>query len=589
MERRLAAILAADVVGYSRLMGEDEAGTLARLKSLHKELVRPSITERKGRIVKLMGDGLLAEFPSVVEAVQCAADIQKAMPDRETDLPEERRTRLRIGVNLGDIIVEGSDIYGDGVNVAARLEALAEPGGICVSGPTFDTVDGKLDLAFEDIGEQQVKNIAKPVRVYRLASGRPQKGPPIHPAEPLPLPDKPSIAVLSFDNMSGDPEQEYFSDGITEDIITQLSRFREILVIARNSSFAYKGKAVKVQDIGRDLGVAYVVEGSVRKAGNQVRVTAQLIETATGNHLWAERYDRELEDVFAVQDEITRTIVGTVQGRVDLVGQQRALRLSGEGLRAYDMVLKGKALCLLYTKEENARAREILEQAIALDPDNTEALVWLAETYFVEANERWGLDFKGSYERALELIRQAVRSDETDSTAHSMLGELHMHLQDYGQAEFHLKKGLELNPNNFHARASMGIFLAAIGEPERALEEFDQAKTLNPIDPSWVPLYRGVAYFTARRYKAAVAALKETQDPLDELFGWLAASYALAGQIDEARAAMDEYLRRAERNMASVPDRLEDWREYWQWIAAYKNPADLEHLMDGLRKAGLPE
>jgi adenylate cyclase len=570
-------------------MGEDEARTLERMKSLHKELVQPKITGRKGRIVKLMGDGLLAEFPSVVEAVQCAVEIQQFMTGREAELPDERRIRLRIGINLGDIIVEGSDIYGDGVNIAARLEALADPGGVCISGPAFDTVDGKLDLTFEDAGEQQIKNIAKPVRVFRLASGGPREASPVHPEKPPRISDKPSIAVLAFTNMSGDPEQEYFSDGLTEDIITQLSRFREILVIARNSTFAYKGEAVNVRDIGRDLGVAYVVEGSVRRAGDRVRVTAQLIEAATGNHLWAERYDRDLEDVFQVQDEITRTIVGTVHGRVDLDGQQRALRLSERDLKTYDLALKGKALVLLYTKENNARAREVLDQAIALDPNNTEALIWLAETYLVEANERWVLDFRGSFERAVELATQAVRSDETDSMARAMLGEWLMHIQDYGQAEFHLKKGLELNPNNFHVRASLGIFLTAIGEPERALEEFDVAKTLNPIDPSWVPLYRGIAYFTARQYEAAIAAFRQTHEPLDELFGWLAASYALNGQTDEARAAMNEYLRRAERNMASVPSRLEDWREYWQWIAAYKNPEDLGHLMEGLRKAGLSE
>jgi adenylate cyclase len=328
----------------------------------------------------------------------------------------------------------------------------------------------------------------------------------------------------------------------------------------------------------------------VRKAGSRVRVTAQLIEAATGNHLWAERYDRELADVFAVQDEITRTIAGTVSGRLDLIGQQRALRLSGESLQAYDLVLKGKALVLLYTKENNARARELLEQAVALDPDNTQALTWLAETYLVEANERWVADYRASFDRALELATQAVRSDETDTTALAMLGEWHMHVQDYGQAEFLLKKALELNPNNFHVRCSFGVFLDSTGESEQALEEFNHAKTLNPIDQSWVPLYRGIANFSARRYEAAIAEFKQPRDPIDELFGWLAASYALNGQTDEAREALEEYLHRAERNMAVFPGRrLEDWRDYWQWIAAYKDPADLEHLLDGLRKAGLED
>ena len=299
MERRLAAILAADVVGYSRLMGEDEAGTLARLKSLRKELVKPKITGGRGRIVKLMGDGLLAEFPSVVEAVRCAVEIQQDMAGREAGRPDEHRIRLRIGVNLGDIIVEGSDIYGGGVNVAARLEGLAEPGGICISGKVYDEVADKLPTAFEDLGKQKVKNIREPVRVYRWTGASADTMPGMARAEEAPpLPDKPSIAVLPFVNMSGDAEQEYFADGLTEDIITQLSRFQTFFVIARNSSFAYKGRSVNVGKIGQDLGVAYLVEGSVRKARNRVRITAQLIEAASGNHIWAERYDHDLTDMF---------------------------------------------------------------------------------------------------------------------------------------------------------------------------------------------------------------------------------------------------------------------------------------------------
>jgi adenylate cyclase len=311
MARRLAAILAADVVGFSRLMGADETGTLERLKLLRKELVQPKTAAHGGRIVKLMGDGLLAEFPSVVEAVQCASDIQQAMAEREPDIPDDQRIRLRIGINLGDIIVEGSDIYGDGVNVAARLEGLADPGGVCISGPAFDAVDGKLDLAFEDAGEQQVKNIAKPVRVYRLLPGASKAAAPPRKSVAT-ASGQLSIAVLPFENMSGDPEQDYFSDGITEDIITELSRFRSLFVIARNSSFTFKGRAVNVTEVGSALGVRYVVEGSVRKAGNRVRVTAQLLDTKSGNHLWADRYDRELEDIFEVQDDVVRHIAAAV-------------------------------------------------------------------------------------------------------------------------------------------------------------------------------------------------------------------------------------------------------------------------------------
>jgi adenylate cyclase len=332
VERKLTTILAADVVGYSRLMGEDEAGTLARLKSLRKELMQPKIAGGRGRVVKLMGDGLLAEFPSVVEAVRCAVDIQQDMAGREADLPDERRLRLRIGVNLGDIIVEGSDIYGDGVNIAARLEGLAEPGGICISGKVYEEVRNKLPTAFEDLGEQEVKNIAEPVRVYRWTDAAVDPMPGTVGA--LPLPDKPSIAVLPFTNMSGDPEQEYFSDGITEDIITALSKFRWFFVISRNSTFVYKGQAVDIKQVGRELGVRYVLEGSVRKTANRVRISAQLIEAETGKHVWAERYDRSLEDIFELQDEITSTIAAAVEPELAGSERMRSMRKPTEHLDA---------------------------------------------------------------------------------------------------------------------------------------------------------------------------------------------------------------------------------------------------------------
>jgi len=343
MERRLAAILAADVVGYSRLMGMDEAGTLRRLKALRRDLVQPKIAEHKGRVVKLMGDGLLAEFPSVVEAVQCAARIQEEIGGRDPGASEAERIRLRIGVNLGDVIVEGSDIYGDGVNVAARLEGLAEPGGVCISGHVFDAIDGKLALACEDIGARQVKNIAKPVHVYRLTlAGGPT--PAERAAGPFQLLDRPSIAVLPFTNLSGDREQEYFSDGITEDIITELSRFRALFLIARNSSFAFKSRSENVKNIARELGVEYIVEGSVRKSGSRVRITAQLIEADSGNHLWAERYDRNMEDIFAVQDEVTQAIVAALPGRVDAAAVEQGRRRPTESLTAYDFLLRGEWL-----------------------------------------------------------------------------------------------------------------------------------------------------------------------------------------------------------------------------------------------------
>jgi adenylate cyclase len=402
VERKLAAILAADVAGYSRLMGADEEGTLRTLKRHRAELIDPKITEHHGRIVKTTGDGLLVEFPSVVDAVRCGAEMQLAMAARNRETPEERRIEFRLGVNLGDVIVDGGDIYGDGVNVAARLEGLAEPGGICISRAARDQVRDRLDLELEDLGEQNVKNIARPVRVFRvvLESGG---GPP---ASALELPDKPSIAVLPFANMSGDAEQEYFAEGISEDIITELSRFNSVFVIARNSSFTYKGRDVKVQEVARDLGVEYVVEGSVRKAGNRVRVTAQLIEAASGNHLWAERYDRDLEDIFAVQDEVTQTVVATVAGRLEAAEMERTKRKPTERLAAYDYLLQGKDLHHRVTKEANAEGLEMLEKAIELDPDFAEAHAWLACTL----GQSWARGWAEQGEETLDRCRAEIRA-----------------------------------------------------------------------------------------------------------------------------------------------------------------------------------
>ena len=395
MERRLAAILAADVVGFSRLMGEDEAGTLERLKSLRKELVQPNITARKGRVVKLMGDGLLAEFPSVVEAVHCAVDIQNGMNERELDETGNKRIRLRIGVNLGDIIVEGADIYGDGVNVAARLEGLAPPGGICVSGTVFDHVKGKVDLNFADLGAQQAKNIEQPVQVYRVVldhepeATEPESA-PAQGAILLELPQKPSIAVLPFTNMGGDPEQEYFADGVAEDIITELSREQDLFVIARNSSFAYKGQSPDLRQVGRELGVRYLLEGSLRKAGGRIRLTAQLIEAASNRHIWAERYDRALEDVFAVQDELTSTIQNTLLQKVRETDIDRALARAPKDLDAYDHMLRAFGLLLKFDRQANRAAIQEAEAALARDPDYARAHMTLAWAYLYQTCGRPG-------------------------------------------------------------------------------------------------------------------------------------------------------------------------------------------------------
>ncbi len=580
MERRLAAIFAADVVGYSRLMGADEAETLVRLKSLRKELVGPKITGGRGRIVKLMGDGLLAEFPSVVEAVQCAGDIQDSMNEREADLPDDQRIRLRIGVNLGDIIVEGSDIYGDGVNVAARLEALADPGGICISGSVFHQVKGKVDLGFEDRGEQEVKNIAEPIQVYRVVSDALAVQDVRSPSTVLPLPDKPSIAVLPFTNMSGDPEQEYFSDGITEDVITELSRFRELFVIARNSSFSYKGKAVKVQDIATDLGVRYVLEGSIRAARDQIRVTAQLIDAETGHHIWSERYNREITDLFALQDEIAQTVTGTVAGRLKLAAEDRAERKPIESLEAYDYALRGQSI-IANSKEDNLRARQAFEKAIELDPNFTRAYVGLALSYVIENFNHWWDPDGPPLDHALEYAAKAVSLDNTDSKAQRMLGHVYQERGEYEEAKVHLERALELNPNDAEALAFMGIFLQATGKPREAIDSYRKAIRLNPYYPAWYVWKLGSAYYATRQYENALIPLKEAlnRNPKFKRARLeLAATYAQLDRIEEAERQVEELL--ADHPDTSIKQELD---------LGFASDEKQEHWLEALRRAGLPE
>ncbi len=580
-ERRLAAIMLADVAGYSRLMGKDETGTLSALKALRKDVFAPQVTAHKGRIVKLMGDGALVEFPSIVNAVNCAIAVQRALTERASG----EQIKLRIGINLGDIIVEGSDIYGDGVNVAARIQEVAEPGGVALSAVAHDQVAGKVEAAFTDDGERELKNIDKPVRVYRWTDAA---APAIE--VPLPLPDKPSIAVLPFVNMSGDPEQEYFSDGITEDIITELSRFRSLFVIARNSSFTFKGQAVDVTEVSRKLGVQFVVEGSVRKAGNRVRVTAQLVEAASGKHIWAERWDRELEDIFAVQDDLVKTIVSTVGGRIDVVGKARAARKSEAHLRAYDFYLRGAAAEDGNTKEDYQRARQYLERAIELDPGLAMAHHHLSLVNFMEWMAHWVDDRDKAFADAIDAENTAVGIDDTDSRIHCQLGQLHLYCRAFDEAGQDFGMAIRLNPNDFQAMALYGNYLTAIGNPEDAIEQFDKAMRLNPLEPSWVRWLRGAACFTAKRYDEAIADLRSIRKPFNEVRGWLAASYAGAGRLDEARATLEEFLRVAEEDMAVFPGRkVAAWETYWHGALEYQNEADFEHLYDALRKAGLEE
>jgi TolB-like protein/Tfp pilus assembly protein PilF len=578
IQRKLAAILVADVVGFSRLMGSDEEGTLARLKKLRSELFDPTNRKNGGRIVKTTGDGALVEFSSAVDAVRNAIEIQRALADQS----EANPIRLRIGINVGDVIVEGDDIYGEGVNVAARLEALAEPGGICISGTVFDQIGNKLDLAVDDLGPQSVKNIAEPIRTYRVhvdgARPVPEAGP-----DPLPLPDKPSIAVLAFENMSGDPEQEYFADGIAEDIITALSRFGWFFVIARNSSFSYKGEAVDVQRISRELGVQYVLEGSVRKAGNRVRITAQLIDATTGNHIWAERYDRELEDIFAVQDEITSTIAGAVAPSFVGAEARRIERKAPKNLHAWDYAIRGNWNLWHLDMEHLAEARRLFEAAIDLDRKNVLALSGMALACSWQVVWGWAEDPDAMRELADEMAQRAVAADEHDAWAQASLSTVHLHRRRLDAAARAALRAIELNPNLAVAEFTYGAAMAWKGDYEATREHTDKAVRLSPRDPAhaWFMLNRVVVAFVDGRYEEQVErAEKMTEAAPDHPGGWrmLAAGNGLLGRKTEAEAAVKGLLR-------VVPHmNLELCRASVTGI----REQDLERLLEGLRKAGLP-
>jgi len=452
MERRLAAILATDVVGYSRLIRADEEGTIAALKALRAALIDPKIAEHHGRIVKLMGDGMLVEFASVVDAVHAALETQQAVIDHNSDIPADRRIELRIGINLGDVVIDGDDIQGDGVNLAARLEGMAEPGGICVSGMVYEGVRDRIDVPFEDLGEREVKNLSRPVHVWRWrANGSPASATATVAADaPLPLPDKPSIAVLPFVNRSGDPEQEIFSDGISEDIITGLSRFRSLFVTARNSTFSYKGAAPKSTEVGAALGVRYVLNGSVRKAGNRIRITAQLIDALTGNHVWADRYDRELDDIFAIQDEITETIVGRIDNEVRASEMDRARRKPPASLDAWELYQRGLWHLNRTTKQDSEEARNFFLKAIERDPSFAAAHAGIAYTCYLEVYHGFGDNPAEWLVQGLAAGEQAVVLDDMDGFTHLALGRV-LGLAGHGgpQSEFsprlpQSRAGLEL-------------------------------------------------------------------------------------------------------------------------------------------------
>ncbi len=582
-KRRLAAILATDMVGFSRLVEMDEEGTLARQKAHRADLIDPRIAAHGGRIVKSTGDGLLVEFASAVDAVRCAVEVQRAVAEREAGEPEDRRIAYRVGINLGDIVIDGDDILGDGVNVAARLEGLAEPGGVCVSDMIFRSVKGKLDLGYADLGPQKVKNITEPVHAYRIEIDS-ARSPSTAAERPLELPDKPSIAVLPFADMSAEKDQEYFADGITEDIITDLSRKRNFFVIARNSTFTYKGKAVDVKRVSRELGVRYVLEGSIRKSGKRVRITAQLVNAETGNHVWAERYDRDLEDIFALQDEITQSIVAAVDPEFMLAEMQRALRKDVRNLDALDYRLRAGWHMFRFTKKDNAEARRLALRAVDLDPGNAEAFFVLATTHFYDGSYGWSRSPVRSLSEARDAAERAVALDARDARSHHILGLVGLYSRRHDESIRKFETAIDLDPNYAGAMADLGQALAWSGESERVAAEINRAMRLSPRDlrkAGWIA-WLGFADFAAERYEdAAEWARKAVQEnpKLPQGHILLAASCGQLGRIDEARAALAERLR------ASPGLTVDAVRSRLPW----KHHADMERFLDGLRKAGLPE
>ena len=624
-KRKLTAILSADAVEYSRLMGEDEAATVHTLKT-YKEVMASHIQQYRGRVVDSPGDNLLAEFISVVDALECAVKIQNELKIKNSELPEKSRMQFRIGVNLGDVIEDEERIYGDGVNVAARVEGLADEGGICVSGTAYDQIAKKLPLGYEYLGEQTVKNIEKPVRVYRVlmdpeAAGKVigekiflskfsrrtalaaivilaivaggsigwniylQQSKKVEPASvekmAFPLPDKPSIAVLPFANMSDDPKQEYFSDAITENIITALSKVDDIFVIARNSTFTYKGRAVKIKQVSEELGVRYVLEGSVQKTEHRVRITAQLIDAVTGTHVWAERYDRELKDIFALQDEITKKIITSLHIKLTKGADARQFSQTTDNLEAYLKFLDGNKLYLRFNKDTNILARQMFKEAIALDPNYVSAYANLAWTHLLDAAYGWTKSRTKSLEAANELAQKTLALDDTEPDGYMALGSVHLQKGEVKKAVALREKGVALSPNSANNRNMLGIaLLFEGGRTEEAINEFKIANRLDPFPPNQILHYTGVAYRVNGEYEKAIEyfkkAIKRNPDYWVSHFG-LTACYGLLGREEEARAAATEVLRiRPNFSIKKV-------------YTPYRDEADKKRTITVLQKAGLPD
>ena len=591
LKRKLAAILSADVEGYSRLMGNDEASTIHTLTA-YKEAMTAHIKQNHGRVVDAPGDNLLAEFASVVDAVQCAVEIQRELSERNEELPEERKMVFRIGVNLGDIVEEKDRIYGDGVNIAARLEGICNGGGVCISGTAFEHVENKLDLEYEDLGYYEVKNIEKPIRVYRVLS---YPGAAAHRVEPasvekmaFPLPEKPSIAVLAFDNMSGDPEQDYLADGISENIITALSYIPEMFVIARNSSFTYKGKPVKVQQISEELGVRYVLEGSVLKSEDKVRITAQLIDALTGGHMWSERYDRDLKDLFSLLDEIAMAV--TVALQVELTDGEQVRLGTGSTLNfeAWGYLVKGKSIFNKFGKEDMVRARELCEKAIKIDPKYANAVLLLAWTHKIDAHLGYTDSKEKSLKLSVELAKKSVEMNDKDPNVHSLLSLLSLIQGDHEKAVEEGRKAIALGPSEAESHLLFGEVLYQSGNFEEAVKMCEIAIRLHPYPPLYYLGHTLNAYYWVGRYDESLALAKRLIDlgrkveytlgVVWGLFGSAIAKIKL-GRLSEAIQDADEILK------------IWPWfnLDYFRSFSHYKDSAHAEQRIDELRMAGIPE
>ncbi|MGO4619588.1 adenylate/guanylate cyclase domain-containing protein [Ensifer sp. 2YAB10] len=576
MEQRLAAVLAADMAGYSRLMEADEAGTLARLRTHRIELIDPAIAKNKGRLIKTTGDGLLVEFQSVTDAVKCAVEIQQRMKRRNSDVPEDRRIEFRIGINLGDIIFEDDDIFGDGVNIAARAEQLAEVGGICVTAAVATQVADRLELPIEDLGEKTLKNISRSVRLYRIA------------LEGLDLPAatgasdakkgvcKPTIVVLPFDNMSGDPDQEFFADGLTEDIITELSRRHELFVISRNSSFVYKNQSVNAREVAASLGAQYLVEGSVRKIGERVRVTVQLIDAVNDAHIWADKYDRQLDDIFAIQDEVTAAIAATVPGRLEAAQRDQLSRTKPANMAAYECALAAKVLHHRSTVADNARAQSLIDRAVSLDPGYAHAHAWRACILGQAWVYGWCEDKEATWLEVNAELEQALSLDDNDADVHRILAAVNVNNNALTTARYHQERALFLNPNYDLVVVQQGELLTWLGRPEEGVEWIRKAMRLNPHHPERFWSHLGKAYFAARQYGEAIEAfmhlssMDETQHAfIAACYGWLGDAIAAGAHMEKVRALAPEF--EIKRFLGTLH---------------YAQESDAQHLREGLTRAG---